>query len=133
MWWLDLPTPRVRNDGFPLEWKKKQMLSLFIKKRINKHWKLSSNFTSTYLWENVLTLALWRYLFSKNNLLPSSHSEFRPGDSCNSQFLSIDYEILRSFNMRSYFMEYFLITPKLLTKYCMLDWFLRCVKIQWNA
>ena len=53
------------------------------------------------------TLAL---LFSKNNLLSSNQSGFRTEDSCINKILSINHEILRSFDM-----GYSSISPKLLT------------------
>ena len=37
--------------------------------------------------------------FSKNNLLSSNQSRFRPGDSCINQFLSVNNEILSAFDM----------------------------------
>ena len=45
----------LRNGGFPLE--RKNVNVVHIQKK-----KLSSSFTSTYLWENSWTLALWHFV-----------------------------------------------------------------------
>ena len=37
--------------------------------------------------------------FSKNNLLSPNQSEFRPGDSCINQLLSINHKILSALDM----------------------------------
>ena len=39
------------------------------------------------------------YFFSKNSLLSSNQSGFKPGDSCISQLLLINHEVLSAFDM----------------------------------
>ena len=81
---------------------KRPMLSLFIRKVINKlsktilqcHFYL---FVGKYLNACFMTPCL--IFFSKNNLLFPNHFGFRPGNSCINQLLSINLEILSAFNM----------------------------------
>ena len=54
--------------------------------------------------------------FSKNNLLSSNQSGFRPGDSCINQLLSINHEILSAFDMGLEVRGIFLYISKALGK-----------------
>ena len=50
------------------------------------------------LFERLLCATMFDF-FSKNNLLSSNQSGFRPGDSCINQPLSINHKILNAFDM----------------------------------
>ena len=81
---------------------KKSMLSLFRRKAIYKLSKTVAQFRfylflGKYLNACFKTLCL---IFSKNDVLSSNHSRFRPGDSCINQLLSINREIFSVFDMR---------------------------------
>ena len=82
---------------------KRPMLSLFIRKVINKLSKAIVQF-HFYLFVgkclNPCFMTPCLIFFSKNNLLFPNHSGFRPGNSCINQLLSINHEILSAFNMR---------------------------------
>ena len=54
--------------------------------------------------------------FSKNNLLSPNQSGFRSGDSCINQLLSINHEILSTFDMVLEVREIFLDIAKVFDK-----------------
>ena len=69
--------------------------------------------------------------FSKNNLLSSNHSWFRPGDSCINQLLSINHETSSAFGMGLEVCGILLdasITGIFLG-HSVMDWDLSCVKM----
>ena len=116
-----------------LEWKK-LLFFLFMRKAINKLLKTIVQFHFHRFVKNTWTLTLWRCIkfFSENNIatfILSNQSWFRPGDSCISHLLSVNHEISSAFDKGTKFVKNFLISPKLLTKYGIMDWFLNCIKI----
>ena len=91
----------LRNDRFPLEWKKASVVPIHKKgdkQTIKNYRPVSLLPICGKIFERLLYDTMFNF-FSKNNLLFPNQAGFRPGDSCINQLLSINHEILSVIDM----------------------------------
>ena len=108
----------LRNGRFSLEWRKTNVVS--IHKKSDK--QTIKNYSPVSLlpicgktFERLLYGTMFDF-FSKNNLHSPNQSGFRSGDSCINQLLSINHEILSTFDMVLEVREIFLDIAKVFDK-----------------
>ena len=88
------------SGKFSLEWKKANVVPAYKKgdKQLLKIYRpISLLPIAGKKFERILYNNMFEF-FTKNNLISHSQSEFKPGDSCVNQFLSITHEIYKSFD-----------------------------------
>ena len=104
---LSKPEPSLIN-------RKKGILYLFIKKKVNNSLKIIHRFHCyqflSKIFEKVIYKSMFEY-FQNNNFLSVHQSGFRSGDSCVSQLISITHELYKSMDA----------TPSLETRGVFLD------------
>ena len=97
----------------PLRMERKPVSFLSSKKTKNKqkekiYHPISSLPVSSKTFERLLCNSMFNFL-TKNSLISQNQSEFKPGDSCTNQLLSITHQIYKSFDnsheVRSVFLD----------------------------
>ena len=109
------------NQGkFPEEWKKANVVSVFKKgdkEGVKNYRPVSLLPICSKIFERIIYNNTYNYLID-NNLISQNHSDFKCGDSCISQLISIRHGILNSldegYEVRGVFLD---ISRKLLTKF----------------
>ena len=90
----------LESGKFPLEWKKANVVPAYKKgdKQLLKSYRpIFSLPIARKIFEQILYNNMFEF-FTKNHLISHSQSEFKPGDSCINQVLSITHEIYKSFD-----------------------------------
>ena len=89
----------LENGKFPAEWKKAHVVPVH-KKGVEQNFKnyrpISLLSVAGKIFERILCNNMYEF-FTENNLSPNQ-SDFKPGDSCINQFLSIPHEIYKCFD-----------------------------------
>ena len=90
----------IKQGKFPAEWKKANVVPVHKKgdKRILKNYRpVSLVPICGKIFERLIYYNLFEY-FIENDLLSQNQSDFKPGDSCIYQLISITHEIYQSFD-----------------------------------
>ena len=102
----------LQNGKFPSEWKKANVVPVFLKKtkkqEVKNYLPISLQPVSRKIFERLLYDSMFKF-FTGNGLISQNQLGFKPGDSCTNQLLSITHEIYKSFDddheVRSVFLD----------------------------
>ena len=109
----------IEKGQFPNEWKKANVVPVHKKgdKQVLRNYRPVSLLSICgKIFEHLIYNNLHEF-FIKNDIISSNQSDFKQGDSCIYQLLSITYEIYQLFDNGFQVRGIFLISPKLLIKF----------------
>ena len=90
----------LENGKFLTEWKKANVVPAHKKgdkQNLKNYHPISLLPVAGKIFERILYNNMYEF-FRENNLISPDQSDFKPGDACINQLLSITYEILKSFD-----------------------------------
>ena len=101
----------LENGKFPSEWKKTSVVPVLTKnnkQELKNRRPISLLPLSCKIFERLLYYSMFKF-FINNNLVLQNQSGFKPDKSCTNQFLSITYQVCKSFDdgqeIRSVFLD----------------------------